>query len=237
MRHLRLWKLIGPLLVAPALASAHTAAGDEQSMEEHYRCYVDRTLARGTVSLIRLHSMDGTPEGGDMMRWEPTDYDPSRPERPLGLTLSSQWDRDEAKIDLRRISIDVELRYDAELPEVAVIEIKRPFPVEPYGVIGSTALSTHVFPNSSTDRSNGHSEIPLGDLFAYAAGYGTLDWRVFRPSDRLGGEVTLAQGKFDIDALRDAVAALPALRTVLAARSANPRKDCEHISFPTLIIP
>jgi hypothetical protein len=229
-----------PFLLAPAvtLAQAMPAPKVERPQEGRYRCYVERTLSGGTVSLIRLYTIAGVLDTGDIMRWEPRGYDPGQPHRPLGITLSYLWHiSEQPKLDLRQIDVHVTVQIDADLPEISAIEIKRPFPIKPYGVIGSTALSTQVFPNSTTDRRRGHGEIPLGDLLAYAEEYATLDWRLVRPSDRLGGQVELAQGTIDIAALRDAIAALPTLRSALATQAAHPRKDCEPVSWPTLAIP
>src|SRR5690606_23234326 len=90
-------------------------------------------------------------------------------------------------VEPRKIELKMRVGIDTDLPEVAVIEMKRPFPVEPYGMIGSTALSTQIFPYGSYDLKNGHGELPLGDLLAYAEGYDILDWTLIHPSDRLGG--------------------------------------------------
>ena len=121
---------------------------------------------------------------------------------------------------------------DAALPEVALLHIQRPFPVQPRGIIGSTALSTQIFPYGARDPGNGHGELPLGDLLAYAAGHDTLDWTLLRPSDRLGGSQELARGTIDIAALRQAVAALPALRTALAAKTPDPKAHCQRVLWP-----
>ena len=134
--------------------------------------------------------------------------------------------------------IEVRLRVglDADLPEVGLIRMQRPFPVAPRGIIGSTALSTQIFPNSTHDMRNGHGELPLGDLLAYAEGYDTLGWTLIRPSDRLGGDRELARGTIDIAALREAVVALPALSKPLIVKTAAPKTQCERIAWPKQVL-
>ena len=114
--------------------------------------------------------------------------------------------------------------------------MQRRFAVEPYGVIGSTALSTQVFPDGAHDRHNGHGELPLGDLLAYSDGYDALGWTLIRPSDRLGGDQKLTRGTVDVAALREAVAALPALRAALAVKTAEPKIRCERIQWPDHVV-
>ncbi|MDO9370543.1 MAG: hypothetical protein Q7T68_18405 [Sphingopyxis sp.] len=202
-----------------------------------YSCDVEQRLKGGTVSLTRLYTDAGQRDAGDFMRWNPAAYDPQRPARPLDLELSYIWDEArQPAVEPRRIEVKLRVALDADLPEVALIQMQRPFPVEPHGVIGSTALSTQIFPYSSTNRQDGHGELPLGDLLAYAEGYDSLGWTLIRPSDTLGGSRDLAHGTIDIAALREAVAALPALRTALAVKTADPKARCERVLWPSHIL-
>lgn len=57
-------------------------------------------------------------------------------------------------------------------------------------------------------------------------------WTLIRPSDRLGGGSTLANGTIDIAALREAVAALPGLRKALAVKTADRRARCDRMLWP-----
>lgn len=201
-----------------------------------YRCDVTKELKGGAISLTRLYTDEGKLDGGDFMTWNLAGYDPSQPRRPLELELSYIWTiGDQPAINPRAIEAKLRLGLDADLPEVAWIQMQRPFPVEPHGIIGSTALSTQVFPYSSHNRTDGHGELPLGDLLAYADGYDTLGWTLIRPSDTLGGSKELASGTIDIAALREAVAALPALRKALAAKTAAPKARCERVLWPDQI--
>lgn len=202
-----------------------------------YDCSVERKLAGGTISLTRLFTDKGALDAGDFMRWNPEGYDPQRPRRPIDLELSYIWDpAKQPAIEPRAIELKVRVGLDADLPEVAWIQIQRPFPVEPHGVIGSTALSTQIFPFSSYDLKNGHGEIPLGDLLAYAEGYRTLGWSLIQPSDKLGGGKELARGTIDIDAMREAVSALPPLHAALVAKAAKPLAQCERVSWPDITV-
>lgn len=208
-------------------------ADANDSLISRYRCDVKRDLTGGTATLTRLFTDEGKHDSGDFMRWNPKGYDPSRPARPLDVELSYIWEpASQPAIEPRAIDVALRVGLDADLPDVAWIQMQRPFPVKPYGTIGSTALSTQVFPYSAHDMQNGHGELPLGDLLAYAEGYDALDWTLVRPSDRLGGGKELARGKIDIKALREAVAALPALRKALAAQTADPKTRCERVSWP-----
>lgn len=216
----------------PPLTLSPPSAGD--SWRYRYSCDVERQLPGGTVSLTRLFTDDAKLDAGDFMRWTPRDHDPQRAQRPLDLELSYIWEMArQPAINARAIDVNLRVGIDTDLPEVALLHIQRPFPVLPHGIIGSTALSTQVFPYSSSyNRRNGHGELPLGDLLAYADGYDRLDWTLIHPSDKLGGGRTLAKGTLDIAALRDAVAALPALRDALLAKADDPKARCDRRLWP-----
>lgn len=217
----------------PPLAGQPPVADAPHRESWRYTCDVEQQLAGGTITLTRLFTDDGQPDGGDFMRWTAVGYDPQRVRRPLELELSYIWEpaRQPAIAD-REIEVKLRVGTDAALPEVALIAMQRPFPVRPHGIIGSTALVTQIFPYGAHDGSNGHGELPLGDLLDYAAGYDTLGWTLIRPSDRLGGNKDLARGILDIAALRQAVAALPALRQALAAKTPDPKARCQRVLWP-----
>ncbi len=236
-----------PFILAPRAADARlvplpgaqSRPTVQQPVRETYRirCDVETKRKGGTVSLTRLYTDAGEFSAGDFMRWVPAAYDPQRPQRPLDLELSYIWEPGrQPVIAPREIEVKLRLGLDTGLPEVALIRMQRPFPVKPYGIVGSTALSTQVFPYGSHDPDNGHGELPLGDLLAYAEGYDALDWTLVRPSDKLGGDKELARGTIDIAALRETIAALPALRKSLAARTAAPRTHCERVLWPEHIL-
>lgn len=217
----------------PPLAGQPPVASPPYRESWRYTCDVEQRLADGTVTLTRLFTDDGKLDGGDFMRWTAAGYDPQKTQRPLAIELSYIWDiARQPAVEDRAIDVKLRVGIDADLPEVALLHIKRPFPVQPHGIIGSTALSTQIFPYGAHDAGNGHGELPLGDLLAYAQGYDTLDWTLIRPSDRLGGDRELARGTLDIAALRAAVATLPALHTALAAKASDPRARCERVLWP-----
>jgi hypothetical protein len=239
-------KLVPLLLLVHTEANARRATSEKAQASSvipaksnaawRYSCDVEQALRGGTASLSRLYTEDGKPDAGDFMRWKPRGSDPQHTQRPLEIELGYIWGQaTQPAVDLRKMEIKVRVGIDADLPEVAWIQMQRPFPVEPYGEIGSTALSTQVFPYTH-DMHNGHGELPLGDLLAYAEGYDALDWTLIRPSDRLGGDQELARGTIDVAALREAVAALPTLRTALAAKTAQPKVRCERIPWPDQIV-
>ena len=242
MRHL-LAAAAAILLLAPATGDARRPPlpplPPYDAPVENWRldCTVKRALAGGTIRLTRLYTDAGEPDAGDFMHWNAAGYDPSRPRRPLEIDLSYIWDeKRQPAIEPREIEAKLRVGIDTDLPEVAWLRIQRPFPVKPHGIIGSTALSTVIFPYNSHDTKNGHGELPLGDLLAYAEGYDSLGWTLVHPSDRLGGSKDLASGTIDIAALRQAVAALPALRKALAAKAANPKSQCERVPWPEHIV-
>lgn len=233
--------LIPLLLLAPGATEARLppltgqppVANPPYRESWRYTCDVQQQLAGGTITLTRLFTDEGRLDGGDFMRWTATSYDPQTTQRPLEIELAYIWDPAlQPAIEPRAIDVKLRVGIDAALPEVALLQIQRPFPVQPHGIIGSTALSTQVFPYGARDPNNGHGELPLGDLLAYAAGYDTLGWTLIRPSDRLGGDQELARGTLDIAALRQAVAALPALRKALAAKTADPIARCTRVLWP-----
>ena len=57
-----------------------------------------------------------------------------------------------------------------------------------------------------------------------------------RTTDRLGGNKELALGKIDIAAFREAVAALLALRTALAVKTAKPEARREPVLSPDHLV-
>lgn len=245
VRHL-LAAAAATLLLAPAAGDARLpplpgsapqpAAAQPVRETYRYRCDVTKELKGGTISLTRLYTDEGKRDAGDFMHWNLKGYDPSSPRQPLELDLSYIWDEArQPAIEPRKIEVQLRVGLDADLPEVALIRMQRPFPVEPYGIVGSTALSTQVFPYGAHNMKDGHGELPLGDLLAYAEGYDALDWTLIRPSDRLGGDKEIAHGTIDIAVLREAVAALPALRKALAVKTAAPKARCERVLWPEQI--
>ncbi len=247
MRYRHYLNLLPLLLLVPAGADARVTPRDAphalplepgQIRESwRYSCDVEQVLAGGTIRLTRLYTDEGKPDAGDFMHWNHKGYDPSRPERPLNVELSYIWEpKSQPAVAPREIDVQVRVGLDTELPEVAWLQIQRPFPVKPYGIVDSSAFSSQVFPYSKNDMQNGHGNLPLGDLLAYAEGFDALDWTLIRPSAELGGDRELARGKIDIAAFREAVAALPALRTALAEKTADPKARCKRMLWPDHIL-
>lgn len=224
--------LAPPLLPAVAGATPPAASVAPDTSNDgagwRYRCTAEQLLAGGTVSLTRLYTVAGAMDGGDYMRWTPTGHDPQRPVRPLAIALSYLWPTaEQPAIAPRRIALQLRVAVEADLPPVALIRMQRPMPVEPYGVLSSTALATQIFPYTYAPR-DGHGDVPLGDLLAYADGFDSLGWTLIDPSNQLGGDRELARGTIDVAALRAAVNALPALRATLAGKAAAPLRRCDR---------
>lgn len=250
MRYRHYLNLIPLLLLVPTgtdariirIDNAQTLSPDLANLPEppaiwRYTCDVERVLPRGAIRLSRLYTDEGKLDGGDFMHWNHKGYDPSRPGRPLNVELSYIWEpQNQPAIAPREINIPVRVGLDTDLPEVAWLQIQRPFPVKPHGIIDSSALSSQVFPYAAYDKNNGHGELPLGDLLAYAEGYDALDWALVRPSDRLGADKEFARGKPYIAAFREALAALPALRKALAKKTAAPKTQCKRSLWPNHIL-
>ena len=239
-------KLLALLLPLPAGVDARpigygepqaSSTPAQSSGEWRYECQIKRVLKGGTILLSRTFTENGEAMG-DFVLWQPVGHDPQRTIRPLELELSYLGSLESRpEVELRKVEVRLHVGIDGDLPEVALLQIQRPFPIEPYGVVGSTALSTEVFPNSERDMRNGHGELPLGDLLAYAEGYDTLEWRLIRPSDRLGGSQELVRGKLDIAALHEAVVALPTLRSALAAKTEKPKAQCARTWWGEQVVP
>lgn len=194
-------------------------------------CTVTLAQAGGEASLSRIFTDEGELDTGDFFRWTPAGYDPSKRAVPLDVQLSYYWDIDQqSAVALREVEVKVNLTTTVDLPEVADFRIQRPFPVTPHGIIGSTALSTVIFPYSPYEynKTNGHGDLPLGDLLAYAEGYDELGWTLMSSSNVLGGSRELARGTIPIAPLREAITAMPRLREMLAQQSADPLTNCER---------
>ena len=201
-------------------------------------CQATLALVGGEASLSRTYSLDGTMEGGDFFRWTPVWYDPSKRAVPLDFTLSYAWATyDQPNVALREIDFKYDVTTETPLPEVADMRFQRPFPVRYGGIVDRAALSTSVFPYSPYEynKTRGHGDLPLGDLLAYGEGFDELDWMLELPSAELGGKSRLAKGKLALAPLREAVAALPRLRDMLAKMARDPADKCEkRIALPPI---
>lgn len=194
-------------------------------------CTVTLAQPGGEVSLSRVFTDEGKLDTGDFFRWTPAGHDPSRRIAPLEIQLSYYWDiNQQPEVALREIEVKVNLTTTVDLPEVADFRIQRPFPVKPHGIIGSTALSTVIFPYTPYEynKTNGHGDLPLGDLLAYAEGFDALGWTLVSPSNVLGGSRELARGTIPIAPLREAITAMPRLREMLDRHAADPLTNCDR---------
>jgi hypothetical protein len=195
-----------------------------------WRCEIEEQLPKGQIRASRTYDKAGKLDSGDFFRWEGKGYDPSKRERPISWTIGYIWTANGSeRYNDRKAEIDVTLGLDQPIPGSARLEIQRPFPIERGGVIGSTALSTLVFHGAAhTPAGDGYGDIPLGDLLAYADSFDQLDWAVKTHRDEYGNAQTLAQGKIDIAALREASVAIPRLKPRLEKMASNFRKNCKY---------
>lgn len=218
----------------PLLDVAGKAPG--QSWELY--CQATLALPGGEVTLSRTYALDGTMEGGDFYRWTPVWYDPSKRAVPLDFTLSYVWaPEDQSTVALREIDFKYVVTTGTPLPEVSDMRFQRPFPVRYGGIVSRAALSTSVLPYSPYEfnKTKGGGDLPLGDLLAYGEGFEELDWMLVSPSSVLGGQARLEQGKLALGPLREAVAALPRLRDMLAEMTRDPAANCKkRIAFPRI---
>ena len=203
----------------------------EEPAQWSRHCTVTLAQPGGEVSLSRVFTDEGKLDTGDFFRWTPAGHDPSRRIAPLEIQLSYYWDiNQQPEVALREIEVKVNLTTTVDLPEVADFRIQRPFPVKPHGIIGSTALSTVIFPYTPYEynKTNGHGDLPLGDLLAYAEGFDALGWTLVSPSNVLGGSRELARGTIPIAPLREAITAMPRLREMLDRHAADPLTNCDR---------
>lgn len=216
--------------IDPSAPVLHVPLPEEPAQWSRH-CTVTLAQPGGEVSLSRVFTDEGKLDTGDFFRWTPAGHDPSRRMAPLEIQLSYYWDIDQQpEVALREIEVKVNLTTTVDLPEVADFRIQRPFPVTPHGIIGSTALSTVIFPYTPYEynKTNGHGDLPLGDLLAYAEGYDELGWTLMSPSNVLGGSRELARGTIPISPLREAITAMPRLREMLDRHAADPLTNCDR---------
>ena len=218
-----------PALLAGILCCTPAAAGSSDEIWGH-ECRVEQKLVHGSILISRWFPDSGGVEGGDFVKWNPAGWDPGKPARPLDLGFYFDLPVDgPPAIDLRRIELRLVVGLDMDLPGGLAIHMQRPFPVDPGGILGSSALTTEIYSYSESDAKNGHGELPLGDLLAYAEGYDDLAWKLVRPPDRAGNRA-LASGRINIAAFREAIGALPEMRKALIAKAAEPEKNCVRLS-------
>lgn len=216
-----------PVLLV-ALAIPAKASGASELMWE---CRAELVLPGGTVYASRSYRLNGALFHGDSFLWNATGYDPSAPRAPIEWNLSYHWPAARAEpFDERRISLAYRLRSTEPLPEVMLLHIQRPMPVEPYGVIASTALTTLTFRYSLGSPTGGSGDLPLGDLLAYADRYDRLGWHLTDRHDQYGHPRRLAEGTLSIAALREAVAAFRDLRRELERKGKTFRRSCPQAS-------
>lgn len=219
-----------PALLAWTLCSGPAMAASSNVIWG-YECRIEQKLVHGEIFISRWFPDDGEVESEDFVSWDPAGSAPDKPIRPLDMGFYFGLPVDgPPTIDLRRIELRLVVGLDVDLPGVLQIQMQRPFPVEPHGIIGSTALTTDIYSYSANDPKNGHGELPLGDLLAYAEGYDALAWTLVPRSDQLGGNRTLASGRINIAGLREAMAAVPGARNALLAKAAAPKRNCERWS-------
>ena len=217
-RYLAALPLVG-LIAWPASAAPAT--------ELMWDCQVERTLAGGSAYAARKYRQTGQLFAGDSLHWNATGYDPAAPRAPIEWNLSYPWAAERGgPFDDRRIKLAYQVRGGEPLPEVMLLHIQRPMPVEPHGVIASTALVTLTFRNHPGDPTGGQGDLPLGDLLAYAGPYDALDWFLTDRHDQYGHARKLAAGQLSIAALREAGAAFRDMRRELERKGKTFRTAC-----------
>lgn len=197
-----------------------------------WNCHIDEKLDRGEMWASRTYDDTGKLDAGDFFHWNSKGYDASKRRAPIEWEVGYIWHPVTAEdYDDRRaeIKLDISLEAGTEMPWAGLLQIQRPFPVEPYGVIGSTALTTTIFHGPEYGpKGDGYGSLPLGDLLAYAGSYDELDWMVTKVHDQYGHAAPLASGKLDVAALREASAAIPRLKLQMGRMGSNFRKNCKY---------
>jgi hypothetical protein len=218
---------IAPALLVAALAAAPVEGG--AATHWVWECKAERTLTHGSAYAIRTYDRAGQLYSGDSLLWDAAGYDPARPRAPIEWHLSYPWSaaRDEP-FDDRRIKLTFRIQHHEPLPNVVLLQIQRPMPVVPHGVIDSAALVTLAFRYSDRDPLGGSGDLPLGDLLAYGTGYDELGWNLTASHDQFGHARHLAKGALSLAALREAVIAFKDMRSELKRRGKDFRRTCTY---------
>jgi hypothetical protein len=216
-------------LAVPGVASARETGADDYYMI--WDCHIEETLKEGTIRASRTYDDEGELFSGDFFHWNSKGYDPSRPSSPLEWDIGYIGDTNRPlEYDDRKAEVNIRVRLkSAEVPYAALLEIKRPFPVEPHGMIGSTALTTLVFGGRAHDPASGNGDLPLGDLLSYAGPFEELDWKLTTVHNQYGQVTTLAGGKVNVAAFKEASAAIPRLKIGLQKLAEDFRRNCEFV--------
>lgn len=227
--------------VGSAAPAPSTLRPGEPDVGTDTLCHRQRPLGRGWLTLSARYR-DARRAGGVTARWDthrvvgPPGADPIR----LGFSVDLI---DAGTPGDRRVELVLDVVVADDLPWQSLIWLKRPFPVEPHGVISGAGFVGEVYRPLNNPGRRGQTRFPVADLLAYAEGFDTLAWQVMRhaesaaPSpDFPGGRLqTLQAGEFDVGGLRDAWRYIHANRAVLARERLDRTGDCTETP-PELVL-
>lgn len=197
-----------------------------------YRCLAMRELKGGALALARSFRSDGAPVDAVGLYWSPRNQQLS-PEHPLSLVLSYEPPSTDAPKGRRRpIILHLEFLLVPPLPATATMQIGSPSPPRLPDASTRSPLTLEITHTGHHLTGSLAGAVPLDKLLTHAGNHRTLPWTLIRPPGPQAPVKVLARGTLDIVALREVVAALPALRKVLAAKSAQPLKRCDRVDQP-----
>lgn len=212
-----------------------TVRPGEQDAGTDTLCYRQRPLGRGWLT-VSARYRDGRRVGGFTARWEthqvvgPPGADPVK----LGFSVDLT---DAGTPGDRRVELVLDVLVVDDLPWQSLIWRKRPFPVEPHGVISGAGFVGEVYRTLNNSGGRGQARFPVADLLAYAEGFDALTWQVMRHTqstvlspDLPGGRLqTLESGELDVGGLREAWRYIHANRSVLARERLDRTGDCTEM--------
>lgn len=214
---------------APPAVPDDIAAPSGIAANIQYHCLVMRELKGGALSLSRAFGSDGLPAGPDTLYWIPRNQEQSL-ERPLSLELSYEPESTGARKQ-RSIVLKLDFRLVYPLPATASMQIGSSSPPRRSSASMRSPLTIPVFHTGDHLAGSLTGTVPLDQLLKHAGAHKALPWTLIRTPESDGGIKVLARGTTDIGALREAVAALPALRKVFAAKSSRPLVRCERVEW------
>ena len=221
----------------PSSLMSHIQDGDNTT-----RCSMQRPLGRGWLSLSGEYD-NGRKIGSFTARWETQRVTDTSSADPIQLSFGLDLD-DFRSIKDRRVELVLSVTIENDLPWQSLIWLKRPFPVEPHGIIPGTGFVGEIYRPLNNSGGRGQSRFPVADLLAYAEDFDTLTWQVKRhtefapPSpDFPGGRLQdLQVGELDVGGLRDAWRYIHANRRALSRERLNVVGDCREMGPPQIVI-
>lgn len=204
----------------------------EQDAGTYTLCWLERPLGQGWLTVSGRHR-DGDRVGNLTARWETHRVIDPPSANPIDLSFWVDLG-DAGSLKDRRVELALDVTIAVDLPWQSLIWLKRPFPVEPHGVLSGAGFVGEIYRESNRTGGSGGTRFPVADLLAYAEGFDTLTWQVMRhvelavpaPEFPGGHFEPLQVGEFDVGGLRDAWDYIHANRAALARERPYVTGDC-----------